>query len=409
MTVFVLLGLVLVAAAIAALLPVLLRRRGVAPATGDPALDAYRARLAELEQEHARGVLSEDGLREATEELERELLQSGATELEAPAPAGERPARTTAIVLAIAVPLGAVAMYLATGQPALLGGAGGELSRERALQLQQLAPAARIDALEDWLAEHPDNARAWGMLGQAYRETEAYGDAANAFGRARAAGANDAWLIARQAEALLLANDREFTRGVRRLLDEALRQDARNALALMLSGQAEFLSGNPEAAAGYWRRLAETLPEDSQQRTMMEQLVVRAEQAASGETAPEPAPAPADGDGARVDVRVSLAAPLSGEARPGATVFVFARRPGAGGPPLAIARARVADLPTRITLTDANAMAPQARLSQAEQVVITARVSETGQALPQSGDLEGSSPPVAVGDSVEVVIDRRLP
>lgn len=408
MTAFVLLGGLLVAATLAALLPTLLRRRDEAARVEDLALDTYRSRLAELEQEHARGVLSAEGLREATDELERELLQSEATGAEATVPTRERPARATALALAIALPLGALAMYLAAGQPGLLGG-GAELSRERALQLQQLPPPARIDALEDWLAGHPDSARAWGMLGQAYRETEAYGDAANAFGRARAAGANDAWLIARQAEVLLLANDREFTRGVRRLLDEALRQDARNALALMLSGQAEFLRGNPEAAAGYWRRLAEILPEDSQQRTMMEQLVVRAEQAAAGETAPDPTPAPADGDDARIEVRVSLAEPLAGEARPGATVFVFARRPGAGGPPLAVARARVADLPVSITLTDADAMAPQARLSQADEVVVTARVSATGEARPRSGDLEGRSQPAAVGDRVEVIIDQRLP
>lgn len=72
MTGFVLLALILVALVLAGLLGPLLRRRG----DGDgPAIDAttaaYRARLAELEQEHANGALTREELREATDELER--------------------------------------------------------------------------------------------------------------------------------------------------------------------------------------------------------------------------------------------------------------------------------------------------------------------------------------------------
>jgi len=56
------------------------------------------------------------------------------------------------------------------------------------------------------------------------------------------------------------------------------------------------------------------------------------------------------------------------------------------------------------------AMTPEMKLSNQAEVVIGARVSKSGQAMPQSGDLEGLSSPVKVGASgVAVVIDKTLP
>jgi cytochrome c-type biogenesis protein CcmH len=91
-------------------------------------------------------------------------------------------------------------------------------------------------------------------------------------------------------------------------------------------------------------------------------------------------------------------------------VFVFAR--AAEGPrmPLAILRKQVKDLPVEFALDDSMAMAPNMKLSSFAEVVVGARVSRSGNATPQSGDLEGLSRPVKVGASgVAVVIDNTLP
>ncbi|MFN9388354.1 MAG: c-type cytochrome biogenesis protein CcmI, partial [Betaproteobacteria bacterium] len=108
--------------------------------------------------------------------------------------------------------------------------------------------------------------------------------------------------------------------------------------------------------------------------------------------------------------RVELSAALAGRAAPDDTVFIFAR--AAEGPrmPLAIARKRVRDLPAAFTLDDSMAMAPGMNLSAFPKVVVGARISKSGNAASQSGDLEGSSAPMAPGASgVVVVIDRVLP
>lgn len=112
-----------------------------------------------------------------------------------------------------------------------------------------------------------------------------------------------------------------------------------------------------------------------------------------------------------IDVSVSLAPALAGRMPPGTTVFVFAR--AAAGPPmpLAVQRLTLADLPARIRLDDSMAMMPQMRLSAFPQVVVGARVSPSGQAMPQPGDLEGETGPVAPADAgaVSVTIDRVRP
>lgn len=381
----------------------------------DPALASFRSRHAELQQEHADGLLSDAEFREAIDELERELLQSRASSASVkPSDATQRSAHPVAlaIVLAIALPAGAGLLYVLTGAPAMLAGNGGDnLSRERIEQLRSLSPRERIETLEDWLDRNPGSVRGWSLLGQAYRENEAYADAANAFARARNAGSEDAWLIAHQAEALLLANDRRFTRSVRRLLDEALERDARNGLALMLSGQAALVAGDPEGALDYWQRLVDILPEESEHRALIEQLIAEIEQGIEADADAEPAGKRENSGDTRLAVRISLSDSLSGDVRPGDTVFVFASAADEGGPPLAVTRTSVQDLPARIVLDDSQAMTPQARLSDADEVTITARVSRSGEAMPRSGDLEGRSERVSVNDAdgVEVLIDRRLP
>jgi cytochrome c-type biogenesis protein CcmH len=107
---------------------------------------------------------------------------------------------------------------------------------------------------------------------------------------------------------------------------------------------------------------------------------------------------------------VSIGAALAAKTDADDTVFIFARPADGPRMPLAIVRKQVKDLPAAFSLDDAMAMSPQAKLSNFSDVVVGARISKSGQAAPQSGDLEGLSAPVKVGASgVAIVIDRVLP
>jgi cytochrome c-type biogenesis protein CcmH len=101
--------------------------------------------------------------------------------------------------------------------------------------------------------------------------------------------------------------------------------------------------------------------------------------------------------GASVQVRITLAPALAAKVSPEDTLFVFARAPQGGKAPLAIQRRQVKDLPLDVTLDDSMAMSPAMSLSTVSQVIVGARISKSGNAMPQPGDLQGLSPAVAVG------------
>ena len=108
---------------------------------------------------------------------------------------------------------------------------------------------------------------------------------------------------------------------------------------------------------------------------------------------------------------VQLDDALRQRVQPGDAVFIFAR--AANGPrmPLAVKRVQVKDLPLDYTLDDSMAMDPSLSLSKFADVIVVARVSRSGGAMTQSGDLQGSSAVIHAGDSkpVQVVINEVVP
>jgi cytochrome c-type biogenesis protein CcmH len=101
---------------------------------------------------------------------------------------------------------------------------------------------------------------------------------------------------------------------------------------------------------------------------------------------------------------------LQDKVSPSDTLFVFAR--AASGPrmPLAIIRTSVSDLPLEFTLDDSQAMNPQMKISRFNEVVVGARISKSGQAMPQSGDLSGQTGAVKLGsEDLKITIDGVVP
>jgi cytochrome c-type biogenesis protein CcmH len=107
---------------------------------------------------------------------------------------------------------------------------------------------------------------------------------------------------------------------------------------------------------------------------------------------------------------VTVAPSLAGKGSATDTLFVFAREMSGPPMPVAIVRATKKDLPFTFRLDDSNSMMPSRKLSDVGTVVIVARLSKSGQAMPQSGDLEGISQPVKPGvDGITIIIDRERP
>ncbi len=107
-----------------------------------------------------------------------------------------------------------------------------------------------------------------------------------------------------------------------------------------------------------------------------------------------------------IKVTVKLSPALAGKAAPTDTVYIFARAAQGSKMPLAIVRKQVRELPVSVTLDDSMAMVPDMKMSSVPQLIIGARVSKSGDAVPKPGDLEGYAPPLKAGAAgpAEVVI-----
>jgi cytochrome c-type biogenesis protein CcmH len=107
---------------------------------------------------------------------------------------------------------------------------------------------------------------------------------------------------------------------------------------------------------------------------------------------------------------VALSPALKAQASPGDAVYVMARPSDGSKMPIAITRAQVKDLPLKFTLDDSTSMSEGSKISGFQDVILVARVSKSGSAMPGKGDLEGITQPVKVGSTgITVTIDRTLP
>ena len=355
MTFFWLIGAALAAATLGLVLRPLLSQRPAGRVSRDAANRAiYRDQLRELDADLAAGKIAAVDHARARAEIEARVLEDVTL---APAAAAMRRGKALPIAVGVAVPLLAAAVYLAIGTPSALDpetGAGPH-------QVEAL-----VARLAERLRQRPDDLDGWVLLARSYDAMGRSAEAARAFEHAE------------------------------QLAPRVLEQDAHNLTALVLAGSSAFRRGDYKAAAGHWERMLPQLQPGSEEAEGIQANIDEARRLAQAQQAPATA--------LRGTVRISPK--LKEQASPDDIVFIFAR--AAEGPPmpLAVLRKRVRDLPASFALDDSMAMTPQMKLSSFSRVVVGARVSKTGNATPQPGDLQGLSAPVPNrAQGVSVVID----
>jgi cytochrome c-type biogenesis protein CcmH len=406
MSLFWALAAALTAGVLLVLLPPLLRRR-TAPPDARVAANAaiYHEQLEELGADLQRGAINQEEFERAGREIERRIVAEHASA--GPQPARQRTPLAAAVAVGLSLPLLAALGYWQLGSPAALGEAA-TMAADSAHSITPSQMASLVERLAARMEQSPEDLEGWVLLGRSHGALGNYDRAAQAYARAAQLAPKDAALLADYADTLAMAQGRKLAGEPMALIKRALEADPANLKALALAGSAEFESRNYAAAIGYWERLLKDVPPQSEFARSVASSIDEARslsgappKAASAATA-KPAPASQALEGI-VSVDPALAAGLS----PSDTVFVLARPVSGSRMPLAIARTTVAALPYRFTLDDSMAMAPGATISSHAQVVVAARVSRSGDAVPKKGDVEGSSEPVAPGTrGVRVVLSR---
>lgn len=404
MIAFALAGALLVGAALLFLLPPLLARPRAGVEADAAALAVYRDSASELARDLSAGTLAPAGLEAARRDLEARVAREFAPNPEAP---GRALAPPPALALATTVILiaGTAGLYAWLGTPAALAPpprVSAAAGSTHALGTADIE--ARVTAAAARLREQPGDVDGWQVLGRSYAALGRFREAADALAKAAELVPRDPQVLVDYADALAMVANRDLSGRPSALVAQALAIDPKHPKALALAATAAFRERRYAEAAAYWERALANVPPGSEAANSLGRSLAEAKAlAGAGPAAAGTGSSPA----AAIAGEVSLGAAVRASVAPDDVVFVYARQPDGGGPPLAVLRARVADLPLSFVLDDRHAMSPAARLSGASRVVVAARVAKAGTPAARAGDLEGSTAAVPIGATgVRVVIDR---
>lgn len=341
----------------------------------------YQERIAELEAQHAEGVLDAAQLAQGKDEAGRDLL--------------EDTSHTTVSQSSLGVALPLVAALLIPVAGAILYQVFGELDKvEFTYANARSAPQSTEEAiarLEQMVKFQPDSAGDWFALGRMRFNRGEFKEALSAFDKTILLVGKHPDVMSPWAQAQYFAEGNQWSERLQDAVDLVLKNDPFEPAILGFVGIAAFESGNFEVALESWNRLLEQMdPRDPSAHAVLTGIE-RAEQAIAKygspnpeatkgpvlPAAPEQLPAHLRG---RISLSIELAPALQEQVAADAVVFVFARPAENQQMPLAAQRFSVAQLPAQLMLSDADALMPQSLLSSAGEVVVQASISPDGNA-----------------------------
>ena len=381
----------------------------------------YEKKLTELENDLDADLIDQEQYDIATSDLERSLIDDLEDYKDV---VFKKSNKVLPIFLLLAFPAVVVFTYLQLNNG--LVSLDPEFAKKMATQQngQGQGMGNNMPAIEDAIADlevklkqDPDNLEGWTMLGRSYLVSKQYEDAVGAFAKANeiANGANPDVLVS-YGEAKGFAANNTFDESSMQLFSKALKIDPNNERGLWYAGLAAYQLGNYKGSVNYLETLLQKVPnEQVEVKTALIKYLNDAKQKAGIEitsTEDDPNDQQAQsGSKSSITVNVTLSDELLKNYVNSDTLFIYARAMNGPKMPLALVKMTAGDLPTTVTLDDSVSMMPSMTLSSMEQVEVIARISKSGQAVKQSGDLLGSTKPVKTDQSetVSIVISELVP
>ena len=391
-------------------------------AYSDTNIELYRVHLAELEQSRQDGRLSEDEFQQLKLEQERALLEDEeqlrkAQQTWALSQVG--PKFLIAVFAVVVLATGALYQHLGNRQDVRLF----EMQQEKLLldwediQAQRNPDPERtrdlISAIEARLEQRPDNLQYRFLLARYATSLGDYDRAIEAYEQVVAADRSSPQVLAELAQALFLGNDNQMSPRIASLAQSALALDPQETTALGLAGINSFTEGDYAQAISFWQRAIDVMGPHAPSSQSLQVGIDRAEQEMSGTGggATGTGSPLADDDAARASISIRVTLGEDAQVVPDQWIFVYARAWEGSPMPLAIKQIQASDLPVTIILDDTMAMTTSTALTDAGQVELVARASQTSTAAPKPGDWEGRVGPVdpiANKETIDLTIDREI-
>ena len=381
-------------------------------------LIVYKQQFADLEVDVNNGTLTEEQAAMARLELDHALLNAmEGKNGESDHVNGDMSISSDWVlnsVIMLLLPVLAIALYYKLGQPDLVSASGFTATVIDSQSSNEELPSIEVlvVGLEQRLQQTPDDEKGLWMLTRTYMALGRHADALTTVEHLYSLTGDDAAALLLYANVLTLNNGESFAGKPEELIQQALTLEPDSVSGLWLAGLAARQRADHDSAIAYWQHLLPLVADDESASEQVRQLlagvpggqskeisvVAISKQTINSDTS----------QNSDVIVEVSLSAELIGEADADDMLFVFARAEDGLPMPVAVSRLRVADLPVTVILNDAMAMMPSRLLSGFEEVQITARISKTGNAIAQSGDLTSEIKSALVGgaDPVKLTINR---
>jgi len=356
----------------------------------------YREELEKLAAEHAAGTIDAQEYEISHAEMRQRLFQD-TNEEDDKAVMGS--SKKVVIGLCLFIAILSSGLYFSLGDVL------------RVSQKNEQQPMTQV-GVEKMVAEFalkmeadPTNLKGWAMLGRSYRMLGRNEDAAKSFSRAGQLINEDPELLAEYADTLVALANGNFAGKPLQLINQALKLDPNNLLALWLSGTASFNNGDYKSAVQTWEKLAQQLPPGSEEARTIESSIAEA-RSKGGLAGTNTNINTAVANGKGVSGKIEISAELKSKVKSGDVLMVIARQPGERMP-VAVLRVPATEFPMNFALTDALAMNPSAPISKLSDVSIEVRISKTGMAKAEAGDLISSAQTVKVGSNqVKLLVDQ---
>ena len=421
---------ILIVIALAFILPALFRRENVLDATREQNISIAKEQLAELELRYDQNDIDKESYLSTKDELElslfNDLSQTELSSLKANKNKTSQFIDTWPVLLLI--PLIAIPVYLNLGNLDFAKELDPKVVAKEAVRARMPLKADGTPDVEKItnnlkaeMQSNPTDPVGWYMLGRSYMLLQKYPEAAGSFDKSLSLRPDRAETMLSLADALSMSNNGLLVGRPRELVNKALTFEPQNITALWLSGMAASQAGEYPKAITQWQKVLPFLGDKPEEQIAVNNLI---DEAKSRLNPNQQSALTSKTDKSSVEninnselkdpeikdigikVNITLADSIKEKASPEDYVFIYAKAMSGPPMPLAAVRKQVKDLPIEVVLNDEMAMMPNLKLSSFKKVAVGARISKSGQPIPQNGDLFNEKIEVMSGDSISLEINE---
>ena len=383
----------------------------------------YRDRMNELDAELQGKIISQEQYDQLKQELELTLLN----DVQASAPdQGARSAAGKWVVwlLLVLVPLSGGVVYWSEGlnpdvriwlsqqekmdrvMPLMMAG-NFEAAEKEGIQVQDF-----IRHLQKYLQTNTEDAQGWYLLGASYMQLQMPKQGELAFRRALNLEPANVDFQMGYTQASLAMSNGNLTPQILQTLRSIIQQQPNNPKPYMTWGMALFQNGDYEGAIRIWQQYLQREGVDPRAAQLLKRSIDVAQ--AELQKTPQTPSSPVSGAAGKPEIQVTVNVPETVKAQLSTNDILFVYAKATSGPPmpLAVVRQPVSGWPVTALLNDNNAMTPAMTISKFEEVVVQARISSSGNAIPQSGDWIGPTEVIKLTPGVQSVsleLNARMP